>query len=103
MTTTITSPAAPQVTWQQRNIRTAIRAAGTIDTFKLILMLLSGLGVLGCMIGAFSQPESGGAVSGIFFMAALGCLFNVLLTYVLFGWFEHVLRMLAVIAVQFDR
>lgn len=78
------------------NPAAANRVATMIATFKWILIGLIALGVLVGVIGGFAAADDGGIFFS-FMALVMGAVYAVV-TYVMFGWFEQTLRMLASIA-----
>jgi hypothetical protein len=75
----------------------AVRVAKTIGVFKWILVcltLLAGVITAIAMVSANSSDYSSTIAVG----AVVGAILYALMTWVLFGWFEHTLRALAQIA-----
>ncbi len=80
------------------NSAAASRVAGTIGVVKWIVVaayVLTGV-VLLLTLNAQEDWPTWTAAAGP--LALVGCLLNALLVWVLFGWFQHTLGMLSVIA-----
>lgn len=78
------------------NTASAVRVATTIATFKWIAVggiLL--VGVIG-LLGGFASGDGSGVLVGLLFF--VGAALYALVAWVLFGWFEQTLRLLAAIA-----
>ncbi len=72
--------------------RPARRLADTIDTVKRLLLALVLLGTAIVVFAGFGNADDGGAV-----LAIVGLIYGAISAvsiYVLFGWFEHTLRLL---------
>jgi hypothetical protein len=80
----------------QSDYRKALRVANIIATFKmLVLVAILGVSVIGFVVGLMSG-EGSGILSGLLFLV-VGVI-GAAIYYVLFGWFEHTLRVLVAIA-----
>ncbi|GAB3785184.1 hypothetical protein [Nocardioides ungokensis] len=82
------------------DIQAALRVAGIIGTFKEVITALAlvggGVTVVGMVVAAFNSHEGGLLVTAALVAGVVGL---VVTTYwAMFGWFEHVLRLLARIA-----
>lgn len=78
------------------NPAAANRVATIIGTFKWIIVGLVGLtGFVVVLVSLFSGDAEGLIVA---FVALIGTLLYAVVIFVLFGWFEQTLRMLAEIA-----
>ncbi len=69
----------------------ARRLANAIGTAKVVLMVICGLAVLAAMLSSPTEAAIVFAVWGVVSIVSI---------YVLFGWFEYTLRLLAGIAVN---
>ena len=88
-------PAPPQA-----NYKPALRVANAIAVLKWVLIGLEVIALLLAVVGGiFTYLDEPGDDAWVPFVAsALGALIGIGLTWVLFGWFEQVLRTLVGIA-----
>lgn len=77
------------------NANAAARVAGTIGVFKWVIIAVQLLAGVASMLG-FNSSTSGPAWAVI--AAPVIALLWALFTWVLFGWFQHTLGMLAAIS-----
>lgn len=80
----------------QTEYRKALRVANLIAAFKMIVLIaIIAITVLG-FFGGLLSGESSGVLFGVMFL--VGGAITAAVYYVLFGWFEHTLRVLVAIA-----
>lgn len=88
-----------QLHHQQAATRAAARVARTIGTFKWVLVAAALVaGVIGFAVGL--TTEAGATIA---FGSAAGAAVYAVSVWVLFGWFQHTLGMLAAISANTAR
>lgn len=95
---TYAGPPAPPRPHPPVSYRNALTVANAIGVIKWIVLVLQLLGVAGGAIAAMNVDSDAGG--GVVLLAAsvLGGFIVMGVTWVLFGWFEHMLRVLVAIA-----
>lgn len=95
---TYPGPPAPQRLHPPVNYRAALAVANAIGVIKWLILVLQILGILGAVIVAMNLDASDGGGAVMLVVYVLVGLIGMCVTWVLFGWFEHMLRVLVAIA-----